>query len=658
MRRIAVTVATLSLGAVHPPLWGQTSTDQRAQSAADQVLKSYGTGEQLNANGMQPLSSDKPMQTVDGTQLFGAKTACQASARFMRVTILPNATSDIQTLTVDLDPTFTGAVTNSSVFTGPFAAVCNNGVVQCDADSFNNCHYQQWHAQSATGNVGLTEVGPEALGACYCFNNSCGNNLLWVNSGKVLNDLGAGIALELNKLYPRLSIGRSDLLDAVTLVYYGQNAACGTDSSPEQYYTHAQDLAAAGVAAGNQPGSVANFIASTPASAATSMQSVQCQINRSVGLDEVTRDGIISLLSATRGGWDTGSPSCSSTDCLDFSVGDNQYHEYAATSACQLFTETALLNIARPDRIVSATLVRAQYDDHGQVWAGDTREFTTDGAWTTNGPFPAPSCETGTDHYYSLNTDLTSAFTSVATHSLKLTVNSAVGGLGDGGAYFEVRVRPGCEVLPDEVTDGCTAHENNAQCGVWEEWVDGVQTVKDGLTTGLSPLPSAHTLTGNTCSVSTGNRNWWSTRRIYQCVNGSSTYDFSDVVKRRESVTGSLNTTSGNYTDRVTNPDGTVTNPNGTVSLPPPQATSCQQTCKTRTARPGDTVGLSGPQSALNSTGVSWTFHYKNCTAASVCPVDPGEEVVSACDCQSNFAQAAAMMQTIRMVKEDQTCSP
>src|SRR6266404_2093327 len=142
MRAFAVTIVMLVAAGVHP-LWAQTSADQRAQSAADQVLKSYGTGEQLNANGMQPLSSDKPMQTVDGAQQFGAKTACQASAQFMRVTILPNATSDIQTITVDLDPTFTGAVTNSSAFTGPFAAVCNNGVVQCDADSFNNCHYKQ-----------------------------------------------------------------------------------------------------------------------------------------------------------------------------------------------------------------------------------------------------------------------------------------------------------------------------------------------------------------------------------------------------------------------------------------------------------------------------------------------------------------------------------
>ena len=663
MRAIALALLMVTAVAMHP-LWAQSTTDQRAQTAAEQVLKSYGTGEQLNANGMQPLSSDKPMQTVDASQQLAAKSACQASAQFMRVTILPNATSDIQTITVDLDPTFSGAVTNSSAFTGPFAAVCTNGVVQCDANSFNNCHYKQWQAQAGVGNVGLGEVSPEQLGACYCFNNSCGNNLLWVNSGKVLNDLGSGIALELNKLYPRLSVGRSDQLDAVTLVYYGQNAACGTDSSPEQYYSHAQDLAAAGVAAQNQPGTVASFIASTPAAAATSVQSVQCAINRSVGLDEVSRDGILSLLSMTRGQWlasaasmPPGTPACDPSNCINFIVGDPVSRTYIGNkSVCSVFGDSALLSVARPDRIVSAKLLETAFDDYGQVWVGDSLAFTSNPTWTSTGAFPSNYCELGRNTFTYPGSDLTGLFTSAAT-TLKIQERSAVFDTGDGAAYLQVRVNPGCQLGAETLTDGCTAEENNAKCGVWEEWVDGVQTVKDGLTTGLAPLPSAHTLSGNTCSLSTGNRNWWTTTRTYQCATGSSTYDFSDALKRRETVTTSLDATSGNYTDRVTNPDGTITSPNGTVTLPPPQATSCQQTCKTRTARPGDAVGLSGPQSALNATGVGWTFHYKNCTAASVCPVDPGEEVVSACDCQSNFAQAAAMMQTIRMVKEDQTCS-
>jgi hypothetical protein len=58
----------------------------------------------------------------------------------------------------------------------------------------------------------------------------------------------------------------------------------------------------------------------------------------------------------------------------------------------------------------------------------------------------------------------------------------------------------------------------------------------------------------------------------------------------------------------------------------------------------------------LNDTGVAWNYNYKNCSAGA-CPLAAGEEMVSACNCQSNFAQAAAMMQTIRMVKQDQVCS-
>jgi hypothetical protein len=641
----------------------QTGTvDSQAQTAAGQVLQSFGTGATLNANGMQPLSTGTPMQSVDGSQQFSAKVACQASAQFLRITMLPNASSDIQTLTLDMDPNFTGQVTSSEAFTGPFAGVCTNGIIRCDADSFNNCHYLQWQANTSSATVGVTEVSPEQLGACYCFDASCGNNLLWVNTAKVLSDIGSGVGLALTQLYPRLTIGRSQQLDAVTLVYYGQNASCGSDATPEQYFSHPQDLAQAGASASQQPGSVANFMGSLPAATTTSVGSMQCSITRNVALDEATRDGIISLASLSKGAWDTAAganPACSSTDCVDFNVGDNGFHEYTSDAACELFRESALLNVARPDRIVSATLLRAQYDDHGQVWAGSALEFTSDWNWTVNGPFPTPpaSCETSMDHSYTLGTDLTPVFTGAINQSVQLGVNTAVGGEGDGAAFFEVRVHPGCALGAETVTDGCTAEENNGQCGVWEEWVDGVQTVKDGLTTGLAPLPSSKTLQGTTCSIATGNRNWWVTTRTYQCTSSTSPYDFSAMMARQQSVSSSMDITTGNYTDRIVNSDGSVSNPTGNVTLPPAQPAACIQTCKTRIAQAGSEVGLSGPQSELNTTGVAWTFNYKNCTAG-VCPLNPGEQVVSACDCQSNFAEAAAMMATIRQVQQDQTCSP
>lgn len=664
MRIWAIVVVVCSIALVGYA-GAQQSSDMNtaAQTAAGQVMQSFGTGDQLNANGMQPLSTGTPMQSVDGSQQFSAKIACQASAEFLRVTMLPNSTSDIQTLTLDMDPTFTGQVTSSVDLAGPFAGVCSNGLIRCDADSFNNCHYLQWQANTAAATVGLTEVSPQQLGACYCFDASCGNNLLWVNAGKVLSDIGGGVGLALSQVYPRLVIGRSQQLDAVTLVYYGQDASCGTDSTPEQYYSHAQDLPQAGVSAAQQPGSVANFMTSIPSATSTSMGSMQCSITRNVALDEATRDGIVSLASLSRGAWDTalltGNTSCLSADCVDFNVGDNLYHEYDGGSACGLFRETALLNVARPDRIVSATLLRAQFDDHGQVWAGDTLEFTSNGNWLANGPYPTPpaSCETSMDHYYPLGTDITPAFTGAANHSLQLTVNSAVGGYGDGGAYFEVRVQPGCQLGAETISDGCAAEENNSQCGVYEEWVDGVQTVKDGLTTGLSPLPSSKTLQRQTCSISTGNRNWWVTTRIYQCTSTTSPYDFTAMMARQQTVLNSLDVTTGNYTDRVVNADGSVSNPSGNVTLPPAESTSCVQTCKTRIAQEGSAVGPSGPQSELNTTGVAWTFNYKQCTAG-VCPLAAGEQLVSACDCQSNFAEAAAMMATIRQVKEDSTCSP
>jgi hypothetical protein len=657
MRRLLIPAAIVSF--LFGGTAGAQTVEQRAQSASDQVIQSMGSSDTLNSNGMKPLASGTPMTTVDGSQQFGAKVSCQASQQFMRVSVLPDASSDIQTIAVDLDPKFTGAFTNSVLLQGPFAAVCNNGVVKCDANSFSNCHYEQWRPDPAAGNATLTEVAPDQLGACYCFNNSCGNNLLWLNSGKVLNDLGAGIAIALNPLYPRLSVSRADQPDNLTLIYYGQNAACGADSTPEQYFSHANDLPAAGAQAANQPGTVAAFMAATPEAAGANVDTIQCAVTRSVALDEVTRDGIISLLSTTNGAWQpawqtTLRPGCDPATCIDFLVGNNTYHAYNPGNRCVLYPETAELSVARPDRIRSATLWKTQFDDYGQVWVGNSLAFTSAPAWTTPGPFPAPSCETGMDHISLLNTNVTSLFTR-ATGTLPIAINTATQGQGDGGAYFEVVVNPGCELGPETISDGCAAAAANQRCGVWEEYVDGVQTVRDGLTTGLGPLPSSKTLQGQTCSLSTGNRNWWSTTRTYRCTTDNSGYDFSAVMQRRSTVLNSFDQTTGNYTDRIVNSDGTISNPDGTVTLPPAEVVGCQQTCKTRTAAVGSAVTPSGPQSTLNNTGVAWIFNYKNCQQG-VCPLDAGEQLVSACDCTSNFAEAAAMMLTIRQIKQDQTC--
>ena len=42
---------------------------------------------------------------------------------------------------------------------------------------------------------------------------------------------------------------------------------------------------------------------------------------------------------------------------------------------------------------------------------------------------------------------------------------------------------------------------------------------------------------------------------------------------------------------------------------------------------------------------------------ASVCPLGPGEEIVSACGCLDDFPEAVVMMQTVRLAGADLACT-
>lgn len=56
-------------------------------------------------------------------------------------------------------------------------------------------------------------------------------------------------------------------------------------------------------------------------------------------------------------------------------------------------------------------------------------------------------------------------------------------------------------------------------------------------------------------------------------------------------------------------------------------------------------------------TAPSYNFYYHQCTKDNVCPAEPGETVVKACQCLDEFADAAAIMQIIRQAGQDMICS-
>lgn len=642
--RAAVAVASL-VAAWAVGTAGAQDMRGTANGAAEAARQAYGTEDAFTQKLTSPLSTSTPMQAVNGST-FDAQLTCPASDVYLRTTLAPSGTSDIAQLTVELDANLDGTLETARVFPGPYSGACTNGLVRCDAGTWNNCRYFRWAALS--GAPGLEEVSARELGACYCFNASCGQNLLLVNGQKIVTDIGAGVLAASQSIFPRVMASRTQS-DALSVAYYGQQSGCGVDRQPETYYSNMAALPAAGVAAGQQPGSVANLVLTSGVAAKSRVSTASCDLRRTMTTVTRTLPDILTLASATSGGESSCGPGC-----LRVTVGrpgDN----YLFGGGCTVFEESAQLMVADPARIASARLVSLDFDDHIQEQVDGTVVYSSTAGWGT-GAFPAGACDAKGNWTQAPNTDVLPFLQRVG--RVVLTSRVAVGDKGEQLAAYEFRVREGCGIETQQVIDGCTGFQSNAQCKLRNEWVDDVQTVVNGRTTGLGPLPTSRAV-GTACQLDSGPRNWWVTRREYDCQAEASGYDLDYVSRRAQVVHASTDPTTGNFTDyRRT---GTNQYATSQESLPVPAndpVEACTPMCRTRKPRPGVNAGVPGPQSTLNSTGVSYDFTIKECDAANACPLEAGETQMSACDCQSNFAQAAAMMQTIRMVAEDTVCTP
>ncbi len=87
---------------------------------------------------------------------------------------------------------------------------------------------------------------------------------------------------------------------------------------------------------------------------------------------------------------------------------------------------------------------------------------------------------------------------------------------------------------------------------------------------------------------------------------------------------------------------------------------ACEPVCKTRAPARNTAATLDGVVGTKQNAPVGWDTFYHACTAAGggdVCPVGPGEEIVSACGCLDDFPEAVVMMQTVRLGGADMVCT-
>lgn len=641
MRKSRVLALMLLTGLVLPA----TGSDMRneAQGAADAVRGQYGHAQGLEDGVFKPLSGEGQFQTQSG-EAFDASLECPAAGTFMKATIVPQGSGDIQMIGVELDRDLNGSLETSLAFPGPFAAVCSNGVLQCTAGTSANCQGRRWRAGGSA--VVLENVDRTELGGCYCINNSCGASLLLQNSRKVLTDIGTGIANVMAVSNPRLSVGSARSVDATTMEFMGQQAGCGVDSRPEQFHGNTSAMEAAGDAEAQQPDSTYQMLVNSPAAQESSVDNVSCQRNRVVQLqaenpspgDVVTVSGAVEVGSC--------GPRC--TRYRLGQVGDNYW-----SGNCTRFVVSGSIQVLRPDLVEAARVTEVGFDDHLHVRVGNLTGFAQPSGWDG----VAAQCGDPKQNfrYSGLNGDVTNALRSVNPGTVVPWVNTVyVSGNGEGWSFLDVVFKQRCSIQSETISNGCATLETRSDCSLRNAETDGVETHKNYSQTGLTPLPSTRTLSGPGCSL-TLTRDWWQERRDYSCDSGQQR-DLSYADRRHQSVRDSFDSETGSFTDERMSDDGSWSSHGMSAALPPPDGDGCIRMCRTRQDRPGPAMGAQGSVSNQNPGGPANDFTYRECDAADVCPLEAGETMVAPCDCRSNFMEAVMMMQTIRMTAQDFVC--
>jgi len=242
----------------------------------------------------------------------------------------------------------------------------------------------------------------------------------------------------------------------------------------------------------------------------------------------------------------------------------------------------------------------------------------------------------------------------------------------------------------ETTTDGCSSLETDTTCRLKDETIDGVETWLNFASTGLSPVTSCMSVTVQKTASCTASSytcgpvtftcpldsslscpggvcfqakvysicpEWWEKDRVYYC--STAPFDFSDAQRRIGNVVSTTtdNTATMYYQDLRKNSSGSWIYEGVNTNLPARDAYgNCENACKTRKSKTDTQASATGNTSQSRSTTQDYDFFYKTCVNNS-CPLGPGEELVTGCQCIEEFGEAATVMQTLRMGGRDIICS-
>lgn len=646
---VGSTMALLA-SAAHAAPPSATDPQTAAAESAAHVRQYAGSAAQIKDNLVQPLLTENTLTTFDG-QPFAAQIGCAASTRFLEILIQPAPSGDISYMSLAQDTNLDRVLDQHYRVPVPISGVCANGIISCEPGTWNQCRSFSWVAD-AQNRVALKRAPLSDLGGCYCVNNHCGNGLVSRNLARLLGDLGGGAVASLLRANPAYAV--SDVkTQGASIRYFAQDTqSCMATPAVDPVATlrDPRTMDPSIFAEQQKPDGLYQLLTTSVVAKDNRSEAVRCRVTRTLALEEVGVNDILRY-----DGGVGGLRSCG-TQCFELVIGRIGNNYWSAP--CGLFEHPPLyFYVHRPERIVSATLLHTQFDDWMQVFVNDTLLWNGPyGTWTnpwSDTARPPGRCELSTSWQQAPNVDFTALVK--RTGRIELKTRAWVADKGEGYAYAQVIVDTSCR-LDEQIHDGCQAYAQQPECRLIEEVVDGVQTYRNYHPTNLTPLPSTLSLTGQHCDLEV-TRNWLNKERRYLCTRPQQ-HAFDPALQRAAQITDS--TTVTGYTDyRLNEASGEWSSGAVRVDFPSASASAgvaCTPVCKTRRLRQANDVAGLGPVQDQRLESGTYDFFYHECEA-STCPADPNEEIIAACQCLNEFAEATAIMATLRSAARDTLCT-
>ncbi|MBU0908506.1 MAG: conjugal transfer protein TraN, partial [Proteobacteria bacterium] len=612
-----------------------------------------GSSEAIRKNASLPLTSGEArISTIDGSDSAAVQISRPSSSTFLTVSVQRAASGDLTPVRVRQDLDFDGTFDYGYQPPLPISGICANGVIACDAGTWDHCRTYSWTSDSS-GRASLTASPMNTLAGCYCVNRSCGSP---GNPRDMLKDLGGGAAAVIQEQKSGYSVSRVELADSM-ISYYGQdNSGSPTGVMPQSAYFNQPSAMAGDVDAevANQaadPDSYYSMVSTSMAErgAATSLQS--CSVNRIVTVEQLSRSCP-----------DGKPPDPISGRCLEWGGSGFSTADLIIFSPCSIQIENDRIRLSSEDfnpgnwvqlrgsGISQSSLFFIEVLDN-RIRAGSAKFGT--GAWIEL---------TGTGKSQTLFFGI-----EIADGQLRISNPGARTGqwvrfLYESDAVCTYRAT-------DTINDLCSSMADNPDCSLQEETVDSVTTFRNFQPTGLAPLPSARNFTASSpCNAGeppygmTITRDWWRKDRTYRCT-GNNNFDFSDAARRVDTITRSVedNTPSRSnfaFTDaRKDHETGAWTVDEQTVIIPeldPPP--DCEMVCKTRKQVADSQAGVNGVSTDYQNSPTRYDTFYHVCDLDNNCPKGPGEVIVDDCRCINEFAEAASAMTVLDEAGRDMTC--